>query len=209
MTATLTQAPLLRPASHQRRDTILAVAHQVFLEHGYEATSMSEIAARLGGSKGTLYSYFDNKAALFRALVAESCARNSAAIFDLPDDARGDAALHAIARAYIALVMSDWATRMFQIIAAEAQRWPELATIFFASGPAAATAQLSQHLAEHATADGLLIADTVEAAQTFLTLCRGSLHLRRILGLAPEPDAATLDAEAARAVAAFRKLYSA
>ena len=207
MTAILTQAP--RPASHQRRDTILAVAHDVFLEHGYEAASMSEIAARLGGSKGTLYSYFDSKAALFAALVADSCARNSAAIFDIPAEARGDAALTAIARAYIALVMSDWATRMFQIVAAEAPRWPELARLFFESGPAAATAQLSRYLADHGRADGLVIADSDAAARLFLTLCRGNLHLQRILGLAPAPDAVMLDAEAARAVAAFRKLHSA
>jgi AcrR family transcriptional regulator len=212
MTAILTQTPPPRPspraASHQRRDAILAVAHQVFLEHGYEAASMSQIAARVGGSKGTLYSYFDNKAALFAALVAESCARNSAAIFDIPKDARGDTALLAIARAYIALVTSDWATRMFQIIAAEAQRWPELAMIFFESGPAAAAAQLSRHLAENGAADGLVIPDSDAAAQIFLTLCRGSLHMRRILGLAPEPDAATLDEQAARAVTAFRKLHA-
>ena len=212
MTAILTQTPPLypspRPPSQQRRDTILAVAHQVFIEHGYEAASMSQIAARLGGSKGTLYSYFDNKAALFAALVAESCARNSAAIFAIPDDTHGDAALLAIARAYIALVTSAWATRMFQIIAAEAQRWPELASIFFEAGPAAAAAQLSRHLAENAAADGLVIPDSDAAAQIFLTLCRGSLHMRRILGLAAEPDAATVDQQAARAVTAFRKLYT-
>jgi AcrR family transcriptional regulator len=198
-----------RCASAQRRDTILAAAHQVFLESGYEAASMSQIAARLGGSKATLYSYFDSKAALFAALVEDQCGRNSAAIFDVPPGSAPDAALYAIARAYIALVMSDWAIRMFQIIAAEAGRWPALGEIFFESGPAVAIAQLSRHLADRGASDGLRIVDTVAAAEAFLTLCRGSLHLRRILGLAPEPDAATLDRIAGEAVAAFRKLYAA
>lgn len=201
--------PPVRPASLQRREAILAVAHDVFLEAGYEAASMSQIAARLGGSKGTLYSYFDSKAALFSALVGESCTRNRAAMFDVPADATLDAALRAIARAYLGIVMSNWAIRMFQIIAAEAPRWPELAMIFHDSGPAAATAQLSRYLADHATSDGLAISDSAAAAETFLTLCRGSLHMRRILGIAPEPDAETLDREARRAVMAFCKLYAA
>ncbi len=201
--------PILRPASLQRRDAILAVAHDVFLEAGYEGASMSQIAARLGGSKGTLYSYFDSKSALFAALVAESCTRNRAAIFDVPAGASTDAALHAIARAYLGIIMSNWAIRMFQIIAAEAPRWPELATIFHDSGPAAATAQLSRYLADHGASDGLAIPDSAAAAETFVTLCRGSLHMRRILGIAPEPDAETLDREAYRAVTAFRKLYAA
>jgi hypothetical protein len=67
---------------------------------------------------------------------------------------------------------------------------------------------LSRHLASHGADDGLAIADSVAAAETFLTLCRGGLHLRRILGLAAAPDAATVDAEARRAVAAFRTLYA-
>jgi AcrR family transcriptional regulator len=50
-----------------RREAILEVARQVFLECGYERASMSEIARRVGGSKATLYGYFPSKEALFVA----------------------------------------------------------------------------------------------------------------------------------------------
>jgi hypothetical protein len=40
-----------------RREAILEVAERSFLEQGYAATTMSAIAAELGGSKGTLWSY--------------------------------------------------------------------------------------------------------------------------------------------------------
>ena len=49
------------PNRDQRREAILQVAREVFFEYGYSAASMSTIAARLGGSKGTLYNYFKNK----------------------------------------------------------------------------------------------------------------------------------------------------
>src|ERR1700721_3771942 len=55
------------------RESILKVAREVFFENGYAATSMSSIAARLGGSKGTLYNYFKNKEELFEAQVRDMC----------------------------------------------------------------------------------------------------------------------------------------
>ena len=198
----------LRPASAQRREAILAVAHDVFLEAGYEGASMSQISTRLGGSKGTLYSYFDSKEALFQALIVDDCARRRETVFDVTPDLPLYEALLAIAAAYIRLVMSDYTVRMFQIIAAEARRWPALGAQLYESGPAAATAQLSLQLGEQAGGAGLSIPDSTAAAETFLALCRGALHLRRILGIAPEPDEAAINEEASRAVTAFWKLYA-
>src|SRR5437879_1517334 len=58
-----------------RREAILDVATEVFLEVGYSCASMSTIAARVGGSKGTLYNYFKSKEELFAAYVGRYCAR--------------------------------------------------------------------------------------------------------------------------------------
>ena len=53
----------------ERRDKILEVASEVFRENGFEATSMSQIAALAGGSKGTLYNYFPSKEDLLLAVL--------------------------------------------------------------------------------------------------------------------------------------------
>lgn len=45
------------------------------MELGYEGTSMAEIAARVGGSKGTLYSYFASKEELFMGVVTHKVGR--------------------------------------------------------------------------------------------------------------------------------------
>ena len=45
------------------------------MAEGYGATSMSTIAARVGGSKATLYHYFKSKEELFDAFVRRFCAR--------------------------------------------------------------------------------------------------------------------------------------
>ena len=48
-------------AADQKRQEIIAAAYEVFLEKGYNATGIADIAARLGLGHGTFYRYFDNK----------------------------------------------------------------------------------------------------------------------------------------------------
>src|SRR6476659_4011941 len=52
-----------------RRQAILRAALSVFAAHGFEAARLDDVAARAGVAKGTLYLYFQDKAALFEALV--------------------------------------------------------------------------------------------------------------------------------------------
>jgi len=44
-----------------RKEEILAAAREVFLERGYKATTMEEIAQKAGFSKGAIYFYFQSK----------------------------------------------------------------------------------------------------------------------------------------------------
>lgn len=199
---------LTRPTRDQRREAILAIAHDVFLEHGFEGASMSQVASRLGGSKGTLYSYFDSKEALFEALVAESCAQRGPAMFDVAAGLPMVERLTGIARAYIKLVGSEWSVRMLQVVAAEARRRPEVGRFFYESGPGAAIVRLGAEL-ERFAADGLLkFDDSRQAAETFIILSRGTLHMLRMLGQAPVPTPEVIEREAARAIAQFLRLYS-
>lgn len=52
----------------QRRTTLIEAAGKLFVEKGYEATTMDEIAAAASFAKGTLYHYFTNKAELLGVL---------------------------------------------------------------------------------------------------------------------------------------------
>lgn len=61
---------------HQRRKAarpgeIVASALELFVEHGFAATRLEDVARRAGVSKGTVYLYFDSKEALFEAVVRE------------------------------------------------------------------------------------------------------------------------------------------
>lgn len=57
--------------AQQRRQHLLRTATEVFCELGYDGASMSAIAAKAGGSKGTLYNYFPSKEKLLLAAILE------------------------------------------------------------------------------------------------------------------------------------------
>lgn len=62
----------MRVKTEERRQAILEKALEVFREVGFDRASMSEISKRIGGSKATLYSYFDSKEELFTAAMSLS-----------------------------------------------------------------------------------------------------------------------------------------
>jgi len=55
-----------------RPGELLDAALDLFVEKGYAATKVDEVAARAGVSKGTLFLYFPSKEELFKAVVRES-----------------------------------------------------------------------------------------------------------------------------------------
>lgn len=61
--------------SEDRQRHILECAKRVFAEKGFHAANVSHICAAAGIGRGTLYLYFDNKKAVFTAIVRESLGR--------------------------------------------------------------------------------------------------------------------------------------
>jgi AcrR family transcriptional regulator len=65
----------MRSRTLEKKSVIVRIAAEMFDELGYERASMSAIAARVGGSKATLYRYFMSKEELLRAVWTISSTR--------------------------------------------------------------------------------------------------------------------------------------
>lgn len=74
-TSSLAPLPLKRAGRPSREiaaqlgERILAVAETLFLEQGYGATTIEQIAGHIGATKRTIYVRFTDKAGLFLAVV--------------------------------------------------------------------------------------------------------------------------------------------
>jgi AcrR family transcriptional regulator len=99
-----------------RRDQIIAAALACFAQTGSHATTMADVAAQAGVSKGTPYLYFDSKEALFIALHEEwDCGlgdRVNAAVAALPEAGRRSPrrVLYAVAAAVATHVQEETET---------------------------------------------------------------------------------------------------
>jgi AcrR family transcriptional regulator len=191
----------------RRREAILDIAGTVFREVGYGAASMSLIAARVGGSKGTLYNYFKSKEELFAAHIQDHCARNAETIFAVPmKGADIDAVLTGVAERFLQLIMSEDGSCLFSLLV-EARRNAEISQTFYQSGPATGVHRLAAFLEQARAAGRIDVEDCAIAAEQFLDLCVGHFHLKRLLNLVPLPTDAQIRARAKRIVALFMRAY--
>lgn len=125
--------PRWKRRKEARPAEIVAAALELFVERGFAATRLEEVARRAGVTKGTLYLYFASKEALFKAVVRETI---------VPAIARAEAlaARHTgTARAlFEELVRGMWREHtesalagIPKLITAEAGNFPELARFYY------------------------------------------------------------------------------
>jgi len=192
-----------------RRDAILDAARECFLAEGYAATSMSGIAVRLGGSKGTLYNYFKSKEELFDAFVRRACGHLAVNLFSQPEDGRDlRTRLVAMADAFITHLLSADALALYRLVVGEGARFPELGRAFYAAGPQVVQARLQALFADLMAEGRLREADPVVAAAHFKDMAVSGLHHMRLWGVIGDPTREEIAAQAKAAADTFLRAYA-
>ena len=197
------------PRQQMRRETILKIARDLFVTEGYAAVSMSTIAAKLGGSKGTLYNYFASKEELFTAVMREHFDRVSVLMQGLAVEP-GDMTerLTNFGFKFLKLLLSDEYLQLFRLVTAEAARFPEIGAAFHDSGLLAQKKILADVFEAQMAAGVLRQADPALAARQFLDLCRSDLQRQRVWAIIPAPTDDALRLQAAQASEAIVALYA-
>ncbi|WP_338761008.1 TetR/AcrR family transcriptional regulator [Massilia sp. METH4] len=173
----------MRTKSAERRHHILRVAAATFAELGVEATTMSEIVSRLGGSKATIYNYFPSKDELVQQVLAQSSELKLQQSFAALDPARPiDEALRHFARAYLAQLLTPEMLSAMRIAQQNAHKGGEGGTRFYAAGPKVGWTIMQQFLARHVEAGTLRPCDGWVAAMHLKGLIQGELLDRAMYG---------------------------
>ena len=169
---------------------------------------MSSIAAEVGGSKTTLWTYFPSKQELFAAVVDDLVERYSSAL-EVPLDPDADIAqsLRRMARAVLETIHSPPLIDLYRLTVGEAGRFPELARLFHERGPARGKARLQHYIREAMARGKLRPGDPVDASRSIAGMLQtGSAELHR-LGLAGRPADAELEREVEAAVETFLRAW--
>lgn len=203
-------ASKVQSGSEARRRAIVSAARTAFLRHGYGNTSMSAIAAKLGGSKTTLWTYFRNKRELFDAVVDDLVERYGDALrLPLWPDADPRETLRAFAVSIITTVTRPQIVAMHRMVTGEAGRFPELGAALVERGIRRGQSRLAEWIAEQMERGALRRADPLLAATQFGGLCQCGAFQHYLLGARARPDAAEIAAEAEAATDVFLRGYAA
>lgn len=126
------EAKVRRRRKDERPQELTAAALALFVEKGYAATKLDEIAARAGVSKGTLYLYFDSKEALFKAVIREGVVpaidAAEAMLKEYANDPVG--LLRGFLRAWWERIGSNALGGIPKLMVAEAGNFPEVARYY-------------------------------------------------------------------------------
>ncbi|SHE76847.1 transcriptional regulator, TetR family [Kaistia soli DSM 19436] len=192
----------------RKRRQILDGARAVFLEKGFDAASMNDIARVAGVSKGTLYVYFEDKEHLFVELISTEKREELFSVIQLDLDNHD-----------VAAVLTDCGTRLVEILTRPyyvramrtvfsiVNRMPEIGAEFYGRGPALCAEQIAAYLAVQVKAGVLEIEDCELAASQFMELAQTGVLRKLLFGIISTPDPDEIRQRVARAVSFFMKVY--
>lgn len=202
------------PVAAGKRDLIVAAARSLFIEMGFGAASMDEVARRAGVAKQTVYNHFGSKSALFQAIVEQICddlmSTVNVAASTESDPAR---ALSRLAQRFVRIMVDPVSIGLFRLLAAEAHRFPELAETVFEAGPDRVVNDLARYLGDQHRAGYLHVVDAKLSAELFIGALRGNIEVKAVFS-GPERlaaignDTALLDRYSGHCVAAFLRAHA-
>jgi AcrR family transcriptional regulator len=196
--------PIEQGRAKVSREELLDAAAGVFFEQGYAGTAIDAVIARAGGSKRNIYSEFGNKEGLFTALVTEHVGRalSPLAVEGHPGQVLR-VTLESFGTALLKGLLSPALLGVYRIAVTERARFPDLVRRFYELGPGHASARLTGVLEAAQERGDIRVSDCEMAADQFVGLVRGNLHLQVVLGLRAPPGPKELDRWVAAAVDIF------
>jgi AcrR family transcriptional regulator len=170
-----------RRLAQQKREAITTAATELFLDRGYDGTSLARIAEAAGVSKSTLFKQFPTKAALFEAIVTESWQRNAGDTAARPQAGDLRSGLTAIGHRYADLIGQPRMTALFRIVIAELPRFPELGRMQFQLGKLPYFTSVQHYLESEHEAGNADVPDAASAANQFLGMIANYVLWPRML----------------------------
>jgi TetR/AcrR family transcriptional repressor of mexJK operon len=200
-----TQVAPRRTASQRKREAVLDAAVELFLDGGFDGTSMDAVAARAGVSKTTVYAHFGDKVELFHAVT-----RRGGASLDLHLDevmlAAADNAEERLTRIVFKVLEATTAPQFLaflRVMVTEAVRRPELTEVVRSLGVPHVIELVASILREDAQEHDYSLPDPEAYAGLFIRMASAAHQVDALLALGSNRDTAFLQAQAGWTTSVF------
>jgi AcrR family transcriptional regulator len=198
----------MKTKTEAKRQAILKAAAEVFREVGFERASMSEIRARIGGSKATLYNYFPSKEKLFFEVMYQAkeleLGTITAALNPDTEDLKQE--LLRFGQRLVPALYSPEAIAIRRLAIAELGH-SSIGKVVFEGSVVPIEKQVAEFLRKAMKRGVLRTADPKTAAVHLLSLLESELLQRVLLGVMDSVKPEAVKGAARRAVEAFLSGY--
>jgi AcrR family transcriptional regulator len=184
-----------------RRDArLLDVATKLFMERGFDCTSIDAVAETAGVSKPTVYARYHDKRDLFTAVLRATIQRWLAPLWAAAEAAKVnpksiETTLHDLSRHMLAHASTPEVIMLRRTLAAQAVQFPELAKLAHEEGWLRGVRALSILLQQFAERGQIEVGDPTVAADLFLSLVLGTSD--KLHGIVTRPKLQELRRQAA------------
>lgn len=162
----------------ERRKSILKAAHAAFVELGFARTTTAVVAAKANISKRTIYAIFDDKTALFAAVIRE----HRHLILDLPRPVSDDLPVFETMVRIFRLDIDETAERereaILNLIVRESARFPELSDYLYENN-ILRSREVIEWLNEQTRCGRMTVEDPAMCAGMLMDIVFGALLPRR------------------------------
>jgi TetR/AcrR family transcriptional regulator, mexJK operon transcriptional repressor len=174
-----------REVAAQLSEQILVAAQALFLEQGYGATTIEQVAGQIGATKRTIYVRFTDKSGLFHAVVKRVLDARRPDLQTIGLDRTVEERLYDMGLRVLSYVLDPDVVRLFRVVTAEAYRFPELNRTIEEQAAHGVAWAVSQMLNEEVVLGRLVLNDIELATKLLLSLMTGSPTKEAGRGLRP------------------------
>jgi AcrR family transcriptional regulator len=180
-----------REEAVKRDARLLDVATKLFMERGFDGTSIDAVAETAGVSKPTVYARYRDKRDLFAAVLRATIQRwlaplSAAAEAAMVNPKNIETTLHDLSRHVLALGSTPEVIMLRRTLAAQAAQFPELAKLAHEEGWLRGVRAIATLLQQFAARGQIKVEDPAIAADLFLSLVLGKSE-RLDHGIATRP----------------------
>jgi len=168
------QARRGRPANEALGQTIADAACELFVELGFQATTLEKVAQRAKISKLSIYRHFENKEALFSAAIAAHCHQFAPQALFEGIDGSAQEQLMAVGSSLLRTLLSPEVRSVEAMIMADKTNQKSLSKLHYEAGPAYVIAQIEALLRQLHTKAVLNVPNPLQSARLFAALFKGS-----------------------------------
>ncbi len=176
----------LNAAGRKRRSEIVEAAYRLFMEKGYGSVSVDDIIRISGGSKSSVYKYFGSKEGILKAVIESLADQMLREIhLEFPSGKSPREALNRVGMVLVDLALSEEAIHQHRHAVFLASTHPDVAKLWYESGPKRGIDGLADYLAKETAAGRLRVPDPNRAALFFGGMIVFRDNMRLLIGLPP------------------------